>query len=171
VRREPVLLLLDRDGTLIHDVGYPKDPGDVRFLPSAIPAVRQLVEWEFRAAIVSNQSGVGRGWITPEQAKAVHVEFVRQLGLPVVCFYCFHDPTAGCDCRKPAVGLLKQAAQSLGLPSQPSVMIGDKPSDVEAGRAFGATTILFGKPPNSAGADFVSDSWPAIVSWLEIRRL
>lgn len=145
--RDGVLLLLDRDGTLMDDVGYPNDPAAVRLLPHAAFAIRVLVHRGFVPAVVSNQSGIARGKITPEQAAAVHARFVERFeqesGVRLPCFYCPHGPDDGCDCRKPRIGLLKQAAEALDMVGRPAVMVGDKPSDVEAGRMFGATSYLF----------------------------
>ncbi|QEL20968.1 D-glycero-alpha-D-manno-heptose-1,7-bisphosphate 7-phosphatase [Limnoglobus roseus] len=144
--RDGVLLLLDRDGTLIEDTGYPNDPAAVRLIPNAATAVRELVGRGFVPAVVSNQSGLARGKISPEQAVAVHERFVElfaaESGVRLPCFYCPHGPDDGCDCRKPRTGLLKHAAESLDMVGRPAVMIGDKPSDVEAGRAFEATAFL-----------------------------
>jgi histidinol-phosphate phosphatase family protein len=159
------LLLLDRDGTLMEDVGYPNDPDRVRLLPGAADAVRTLVDAGSVPAVVSNQSGLARGRITPEQAKAVHERFVADFaaasGITLPCWYCPHGPADGCDCRKPQPGLLRLAAATLGLASAPGVMVGDKPSDVDAGRAAGYDGFLF------------AGDWPAtaaeLLSWLTRR--
>jgi len=133
---------LDRDGTLLVDVGYPRDPEQVTWLPGAVESVRQFVAWGFQPVVVSNQSGVGRGWIQATEAAAVHSRFAEMcqaaLGEPLPSWYCYHDPEAGCDCRKPAPGLLEQAALHFGWPiDYQSIMIGDKTSDVLAGFAAG----------------------------------
>src|SRR5262249_49479870 len=103
------MLFLDRDGTLMADVGYPKDPADVRLLPRAAEAVREMVSLGFVPAVVSNQSGLARGFITQEQATAVHERFVSlfeaKSGVRLPCYYCPHGPDDGCDCRKPMPGL------------------------------------------------------------------
>ncbi len=143
----PALLLLDRDGTLMVDVGYPNDPAQVQLLPGAAEAVRELVRVGFVPAVVSNQSGLARGLITPEQAEAVHDRFVEQFeaasGVLLCCYYCPHGPDDGCACRKPKPGLLNRAAADLGLIGVPGIAIGDKLSDVEAGRAAGLDGLLF----------------------------
>ncbi|MFO0848578.1 MAG: HAD family hydrolase [Gemmataceae bacterium] len=141
------LLFLDRDGTLMTDVGYPNDPAQVRLLPGAAEAVRHLADRGFVPAVVSNQSGLARGLITPDQATAVHDRFVELFreasGLTLPCYYCPHGPDDGCDCRKPAPGLLLRAARELGMLGRPGVMVGDKPSDADAGRAAGYDGHLF----------------------------
>ncbi len=134
-------LFLDRDGTLIRDTVYPRDPALVELLPGAADAVREFAP-HFHIAVVSNQSGVARGLITPAEAKAVDARFVELLavasGVSVPTFYCFHGPADGCDCRKPRPGLLRQAAAQFGDPIGPdSVIVGDNPTDLEAGRIAG----------------------------------
>lgn len=141
------LLFLDRDGTLMADVGYPNDPTQVRLLPGAADAVRGLADLGFVPVVVSNQSGMARGLITPAQADAVHGRFVSTFreasGLTLPCYYCPHGPDDGCDCRKPAPGLLLRAASEQGMVGMPGVMVGDKPSDGDAGRAAGYDGLLF----------------------------
>ena len=139
-------LFLDRDGTLIVDVGYPRDPAQVELLPGAVASLRDL-ERDWALVIVSNQSGIGRGLISPAQAEAVDAR-VRELfaaaGISFAgVYYCPHAPDAGCACRKPRPGMLEQAAREHDLDLAASVIVGDKPSDVEAGRAVGARGVLF----------------------------
>ena len=135
------LLFLDRDGTLMHDVGYPKDPATVRLIAGAAAAVRELVALGFVPAVVSNQSGLARGLLTPDEAKAVHERFVTLFetasGVRLPCWYCPHGPDDDCDCRKPKPGLLRIAASELGMVGKPGIIIGDKPSDAAAGVAAG----------------------------------
>jgi len=160
-------LLLDRDGTLMEDVGYPNDPTQVQLIPGAAETVRALARLGFVPAVVSNQSGIARRFITPAQASTVHDRFVEQFakesGLKLPCFYCPHGPNDGCDCRKPKPGLLIQAKRALGMTGRPTVMIGDKPSDIAAGKAAGAVTVWlsFGReypagelPPAGIAADW-----------------
>jgi len=138
--------LLDRDGTLIVDVGYPRDPEAVELLPGTHAALSALREAGYALVLVSNQSGVARGIVSPEQAAAVHARVLQRLAEGGVeldgAYYCFHGPEDGCDCRKPEPGMLLRAAGELGLALDRSVMVGDKPSDVEAGRAAGCRALL-----------------------------
>lgn len=162
-------LLLDRDGTLIVDVGYPRDPARVELLAGAAEALGAL-QTRFALVIISNQSGIGRGLITEAEARAVHDRVVDRFGQRGVAFagayYCPHTPDAGCPCRKPAPGLLLDAAGELGLDLAGSIMIGDKPSDVAAGLAAGCRTVRFG--PDVDGADGAArcDDWTAITALL-----
>jgi D-glycero-D-manno-heptose 1,7-bisphosphate phosphatase len=138
-------LFLDRDGTLIVDVGYPRDPEQVELLPGVAAALRVLPA-DVALVIVSNQSGLARGRITPAEADAVAARVAERFAAEGVRFagayVCPHGPDEGCACRKPAPGLLVRAAHELGIDLARSIMIGDKDSDVLAGRAAGCATSL-----------------------------
>jgi histidinol-phosphate phosphatase family protein len=140
---EPVLaVLLDRDDTLIEDGPFLNDPDGVRPLPGAARASNQLRRRGLRLAIVSNQSGVARGLITPEQLVAVNAEVDAVLG-PFDCWQvCVHDDGDGCGCRKPRPGMVLAAADALGVPPQRCVMIGDTGGDVNAALAARARAVL-----------------------------
>jgi D-glycero-D-manno-heptose 1,7-bisphosphate phosphatase len=122
-------LFLDRDGTLIVDVGYPRDPAQVAILPGAAAALAALPA-DVALVIVTNQSGLARGLVTPAEAAAVQTEVERQFAAAGVRFagvyVCPHGPDDGCRCRKPAPGMLLDAARDLGLDLARSLMIGDK---------------------------------------------
>lgn len=155
-------VFLDRDGTLIEDVGYPRDPEEVRLLPGVPAALRRLAAAGLRLVVVSNQSGIGRGLIRTEEASAVHDRLVAHLGGQGIVLdgakYCPHAPGEGCDCRKPAPGMLLDAAAELDLDLGSSFMIGDKQSDVEAGRRAGcrATVLLATGAAETGAADHVA---------------
>lgn len=138
-------LFLDRDGTLIVDVGYPRDPDAVDLLPGAAAALRALPP-DVALVIVSNQSGLARGRITPAEAAAVAARVEARFAAEGVIFagayHCPHGPDDGCPCRKPAPGMLLAAARDLGLDLAASIMLGDKPSDVAAGQAAGCAASL-----------------------------
>lgn len=139
-------VFLDRDGTLIDDVGYISDPADVRLVPGAADALQALRAAGFRLVVASNQSGLGRGLITQEQADAVHQRFVEELersgGQIDAAYYCPHAPEERCDCRKPLPGLIVDAARELELDLERSFMVGNSQVDVAAGKAAGCRTIL-----------------------------
>ena len=155
-------LFLDRDGTLIVDVGYPRDPAQVTLLPGAAAALTALPV-DVALVIVTNQSGLARGLVTPAEAAAVQREVERQFAALGVrfsgAFACPHGPDDGCRCRKPAPGLLHDAARVLGLDLAGSAMVGDKASDVDAGRAAGCGLALRFGETAAAGVDVVG--WPA----------
>ena len=146
-------VFLDRDGTLIDDVGYISDPQDVRLVPGAADALRALRNAGFRLVVISNQSGLGRGDVTQEQADSVHERFLDELqraGARIdAAYYCPHAPDEGCRCRKPLPGLILDAARDLGLDLERSVMVGNSDVDVSAGEAAGARAILLGDGPSA----------------------
>jgi D-glycero-D-manno-heptose 1,7-bisphosphate phosphatase len=163
-------LFVDRDGTLITDVGYPRDPALVEPLAGAIDALREL-QGSFALVIVSNQSGIGRGLVTEAEARAVHDRVIAVFEGAGVRFagayYCPHAPDAGCACRKPAPGLLLDAARELDLHLASSVMIGDKASDVAAGRAAGCRHVLrFGPQGDDVDGSQRCDDWNAVAQFL-----
>jgi D-glycero-D-manno-heptose 1,7-bisphosphate phosphatase len=148
------VVFLDKDGTLIEDLPYNVDPRRVRFAPGAREAVRLWAEHGWQLAIVTNQSGVARGYFTLAELEAVaeHIEAeIRGLGAEWAGFYaCPHLPTGVneyalvCECRKPAPGLITRAARELGTAPADCWFIGDTWMDVVAGRAAGCRTILVG---------------------------
>jgi D-glycero-D-manno-heptose 1,7-bisphosphate phosphatase len=169
-------VFFDRDGTLIDDVGYPRDPAGVRLVDGAAEALAALRQAGFRLVVVSNQSGIGRGLVTEDEARSVHERFVSEFERHGVRLddvrYCPHAPEAGCDCRKPAPGLLLAAADDLGLDLDASFMVGDKSSDVEAGHRAGCRTILLAPDGRAAdrgpstGADHVAHGWADVVGFV-----
>jgi D-glycero-D-manno-heptose 1,7-bisphosphate phosphatase len=135
-------VLFDRDGTLVADVPYNGDPARVVVMPGAREAVGRLRAAGVRTAVVSNQSGVGRGLLRVDQVEAVNrrvEELVGPLGPWLVCL---HGPGDGCRCRKPGPGLIEAAARALGVEPADCVVVGDIGADVEAARAAGARAVL-----------------------------
>lgn len=146
-------VFIDRDGTLSEEVGYVNHPKRLCLLPRSAEAVRLLNEAGLRAVVVTNQSGVARGYFSEEVLHAVNAELVAQLKARSAfldgLYVCPHHPREGrppyrarCDCRKPKPGLLLRAAEELGLDLGTSYMVGDKISDVEMGKRAGVTSIL-----------------------------
>jgi HAD superfamily hydrolase (TIGR01662 family) len=138
----PAAVLFDRDGTLVHDVPYNGDPTLVEPLPTARPALDRLRAAGLRIAVVTNQSGVGRGLVSIEQVQAVNRRIEELLGPFDTWAVCHHAPEAGCACRKPAAGLILHAAAELGVEPSRCVVVGDIGADLEAARAAGARGIL-----------------------------
>jgi D,D-heptose 1,7-bisphosphate phosphatase len=170
-------VFLDRDGTLIIDRGYLRDPEDISFLPGAVAALAGFQRLGLLLFVVSNQSGIGRGLITDEDAGRVHERFVRLLADGGVrldgIYYCPHTPDAGCACRKPLPGMLLRAAQDFALDMESSVMIGDKPTDVMAGRNAGCRTILFAARCGaelSCRPDWVADDWHQLEGLILVQK-
>ena len=146
-------ILLDRDGTLIRECNYLCDPALVELERNVLPALQRLRDAGFALAVVTNQSGIGRGLYTEAEFDAVQArvaELLAEGGVELAAAYhCPHHPTAGvgayltaCPCRKPAPGMLESAVRELELDRAGSFMVGDNLSDVGAGRAAGMRTIL-----------------------------
>ncbi len=156
-------VFLDRDGTLIKEVSYLRHWKEVEILPNAIEAVRRLNQQRLPAIVATNQSVVARGWLAESQLQQIHRrlrgEFRLKGALLEAFYYCPHHPEATvvayksrCSCRKPAPGLLLQAAKELNLDLGNSIMIGDNGRDIEAGKRAGCQTILLQAGP-CEGAD------------------
>lgn len=142
-RRPPLAaVLFDRDGTLIVDVPYNGDPGRVRLMPGARRAVEMVRLAGLSIGIVSNQSGVAKGLLTHGDVDRVNVRLQQLLGSVPVIEWCPHDDGDGCDCRKPAPGLIRRAAVRLGVDAAACVVIGDTEADWRAAQAAGAQGIL-----------------------------
>lgn len=146
-------VFLDRDGTINVEKDYLYQPEDFEFIPGAPEAIRRLREAGFLVLVVSNQSGVARGYFSLDAVEHLHRHMQQLLvhqGTKVDGFYvCPHHPTEGqgdfrkdCDCRKGQPGLLLRAACEHGVDLERSFMVGDKRADLEAGRAAGCRALL-----------------------------
>lgn len=144
-------VFLDKDGTLVEDVPYNVDPALLRFTPNALEALQLLASNGWRLVVVSNQSGLARGYFDRAQLarlQAALEALLARAGIRLDGFYvCPHAPSPdprrpACLCRKPAPGLLHQAARALNLDLSRSWMVGDILNDVEAGRRAGCRTVL-----------------------------
>jgi D-glycero-D-manno-heptose 1,7-bisphosphate phosphatase len=146
-------LLLDRDGVLNEEVRYLHRPEDVVLIPGAAEAVAQVNRLGFPVVVVTNQAGIGRGLYAEADYRAVEARLAELLAARGAhldaSYFCPHHPEHGlgafrvaCECRKPRPGMLLRAARELGLDLSRSVLVGDKRSDLEAGRAAGCRTIL-----------------------------
>jgi D-glycero-D-manno-heptose 1,7-bisphosphate phosphatase len=172
------LIVLDRDGVINHDSDqFIKSPDEWRPIPGSLEAIARLNHAGYRVIVATNQSGVGRGLVTREEADAVHRRFLELLAGEEVAvagvYYCFHAPGEGCDCRKPRPGLLTRAVRELGLGS-PRFMVGDKPGDVGAGAAAGCTTIWLGRPgaypADEPAPDFQAAGWDDVLAFIRGRE-
>lgn len=167
---QPLAVLFDRDGTLVVDVPYNGDPGRVEPVRGAAEALEQLRAAGVRTAVVSNQSGVGRGLLTREQVDAVNNRVDELLGPLGPVLYCPHLPADGCRCRKPAPGLVLTAAQALDVPVERCAVVGDIGADVAAALAAGARPVLVPtaatRPEEVAAAPEVAPDLPAAVRLL-----
>lgn len=139
-------ILLDRDGTIIYDKHYLHDPDGVELLPGAVEGLKRMVDMGYGLAVLTNQSGVGRGYFDHASVAACNARMEELLAPHGIVldgiYYCPHTPEEGCRCRKPEPGLMEQAAEVLGFDPGESFMVGDKVADMGVGKNTGATTIL-----------------------------
>jgi D-glycero-D-manno-heptose 1,7-bisphosphate phosphatase len=139
-------VLLDRDGTINEEAGYVLEPAALRLIPGAAEAIREMRELGLGVIVLTNQSPVGRGWITEERLGAIHERLrmlLREAEADVDRIeHCPHLPDDGCTCRKPATGMAERAAARLGFEPAEAFVVGDHAGDMALGRAIGARTIL-----------------------------
>jgi UDP-glucose 4-epimerase len=182
LRRRAVFL--DRDGTLNEDPGYLSHPDQLKLLPGVPEAVAALKRAGYLPVVISNQSGVNRGLIMPEDLPRIHDRLnslLRSEGAVVQEFYlCFHKPEEGCDCRKPQPGLILAASKELGLDLAKSYMIGDKISDVEVGINAGLRGSLLLRTGEGRKAEaelkpgqasFIANSLTEAVDWIQAQGI
>ncbi len=176
-------VLVDRDGTLIRDVGHLSRIEQIEMLPRAAEALRLLRARGLKIAIVTNQSAVGRGLLDERGLDEIHRELVNRLSAAGASvdgiYYCPHHPTKGlgsyrirCECRKPDTGMALRDAADLDLDLARSYVIGDKPSDVELAERVGARGILLDAEIAATSGAAVKDIWEAaerILADLEAR--
>lgn len=149
---KPCGVIFDRDGTLIVDVPYNGDPAAVQPIPAMRAALDRLRAARISIAMVSNQSGIGRGMLTSAQVEAVNRRVEELLGPFDAALYCPHHPADDCECRKPKPKLILDAARKMGVDPACCVVIGDKLSDVEAARNAGARGIFVDAAHTAADA-------------------
>ncbi|MEW6686522.1 MAG: HAD family hydrolase [Candidatus Edwardsbacteria bacterium] len=149
-------VFLDRDGTINVDYGYIGEPDKVKLLPSVAKGIRLLNEKGFLVIVITNQSGVARGYFDEKTVKRVNqgiAELLAQENARIDAFYfCPHHPDFGnkkyrkdCSCRKPKPGLFKKAALDFKINFAKSWIVGNEPRDIEMGKELGAKMILLGK--------------------------
>lgn len=153
-------VLLDRDGTINVERHYLSDPEQVELLPNAARGLAEMARLGLGLAVVTNQSGLGRGYFDAARLEQIH-ERLRTLlqetaGVELDgIFCCPHLPDDDCHCRKPRTGLIEQAARSLMFQPSEAFVIGDKACDIDLGRGVAATTILV---RTGYGAKFEADA-------------
>ncbi len=183
---------LDRDGTIIEDLGYLGDPASIRFIPGAVDALRALQRAGYRLVLVTNQAGVARGLITETDVRRVNERLAARLeeaGVHLDGIYsCPHHPEHGppeyrrdCDCRKPKPGMVRQAVSDLDLDPGRSVVLGDHASDAALALAFPGMRGVLLRTGHGAGEwekiragalprpEYVADDLRAAVEWFLTR--
>ncbi len=138
-------VFLDRDGTIARDVPYCSNPRDFEILPRVPAAIRSLNKHGFKVVVITNQSGLARGYFTRPTLALIHdkmkAELAREGATIDAIYMCPHHPDEACQCRKPKPALLLQAARDMGIALEHSYMIGDDIKDVQAGAAAGCRTV------------------------------
>ncbi|MGH7797733.1 MAG: D-glycero-alpha-D-manno-heptose-1,7-bisphosphate 7-phosphatase [Candidatus Binatia bacterium] len=174
-------VFLDRDGTLIRDVGYLRRVEQIEILPRVPDALRLLREHGFKLVVVTNQSAVARGWLSERDLNEIHGALNAALAQGGArldgIYYCPHHPTEGtgvlrvdCCCRKPDVGMIGRASTELGLIPAQSYVVGDQKTDIELADRIGATALLIrgdqaAPVDDIAGVPTVADLWHAAL-WI-----
>lgn len=156
-------IFLDRDGVVNYDAGFVHRRVDFFFLPGVIEAL-DSIPFEYKKIIISNQSGIGRGFFSLEKAEELNrwmASCLKSQGVKIdAIFLCPHAPGDNCSCRKPKLELFRQAQRRFGIEFATSWVIGDRESDILAGKKLACATILVHKNrvernnPQKVGADF-----------------
>lgn len=169
-------VFLDRDGTLIVDHGYTRDPLQVELLPGVIPALSALQTAGYQLIIISNQSGIGRQYLSFDDVDKVNQRLERLLnerGIQIREFYyCPHKPDEQCKCRKPEPGMILQAISDYNIDPSQSYLVGDKWTDVLAAIAAGVKPVWLTQESvdlnNFTKSVTVTNS---LLSWTELMEL
>jgi len=175
-------VFLDRDGTMVRDVHYCSRVEDFELLPSVSEAVKLLNDDGFKVVVVTNQSGIARGYFTEEVLAKIHEKMKLELakgGASVDgIYYCPHHPDDNCGCRKPKTTLFLKAVKDFDIDLGKSFVVGDMPMDIEAGKSLGCRTVLIGNSNKRGGIgcspDCVSHTlfgatrWIRGVGWLGV---
>jgi len=179
-------VFLDRDGTLIEDVGYLHHTSQIAFYPWTVESLRALNRAGLRVIVTTNQSGVARGYFTEAQVREVHDHLsglLAEAGVRIdAYYYCPHHPegtvdgySRACDCRKPGTAMVECAARDFGVDLHRSFVVGDRWLDVGMAKNAGARGILVKTgagaaqaeaPPEDVRADYVADNLISAVSWI-----
>jgi len=165
-------VFLDRDGTIMEEVGYCADPADVALYTGAAASIQRLKDAGYLIIVVTNQSGIGHGYFTEDQYHAVHAEMLRQLHPVTVdaTYYSTETPENAGPRRKPNPGMVLEATAEFDIDLSRSYFIGDRAGDVECGRNAGTKSILvrtgYGVNLDDCGADHVAPSMVEAVTWI-----
>ncbi|GAC1579640.1 MAG: D-glycero-beta-D-manno-heptose 1,7-bisphosphate 7-phosphatase [Candidatus Elarobacter sp.] len=165
---------LDRDGTIIEDTGFVRDPDAIRVLPTVVEALRLLAEHGYATVVVTNQSGVARGYFDESAVHAVNDALARALaGDGVALDAWYHCPHYGedCDCRKPAPGMIVRAAADHDIDLTRSAVVGDRGSDIELAHGVGIPGVLVPGPQAYRGPepDFRAQTLLEAAQWIVHR--
>lgn len=179
-----VTLFLDRDGTLNKDTGYIKSPEELTLLPGVGAALARLKQAGARLVVVTNQSGVGRGYFSGKDLEAIHAKLRLLLAEDKVTldglYFCPHHPDDECNCRKPAPGMIDRAVAELQVDLGRAYVIGDSARDIELAKQVGVQSLLVLTGPSGTetladltlrglAPDLVAESLPQAVEWILVH--
>jgi D,D-heptose 1,7-bisphosphate phosphatase len=168
-------VFLDRDGTIARDVHYCRRPEDFKLFKDVPFSIKMLNENGYKTVLVTNQSGIARGYFTEETLDRIHQKMKDELaaaGATIdAIYYCPHHPDEHCDCRKPKTALFLKAAKELDIDLGHSYMIGDTEKDVYAGKKAGCKTVLVTTGPVTENkafdkTDHTAESLMAATRWI-----
>jgi D-glycero-D-manno-heptose 1,7-bisphosphate phosphatase len=167
------LVVLDRDGVINEDSdNFIRSVTDWRPIPGSLEAIARLSRAGYTIAIVSNQSGIARGFLDLEQLEAIHTllrQQVTNLGGHIAgIFFCPHGPGEGCRCRKPATGMLETMAGELGISPRGAPFVGDRLADLQAAMAYGCQPLLVRTGQGEATLQSLQSGSIALAGWQAI---
>lgn len=141
-------IFLDRDGVIVEETGYIRSLSDMRIYPYAKECIGQCRSMGYLTIVITNQSGIARGYFSEDELKRMNEKLIKELGVDAV-YYCPHYKDGiiekyshACDCRKPATGMIKRACKEHEIDLRQSILIGDRASDIRTGINAGVRTIL-----------------------------
>ena len=170
-----IAVFLDRDGTIAYDAHYCSSPENFILLPTVSDAIRLFNEHGFKVIVVTNQSGIARGYFTEEILTTIHQKMEADLNKSEASidaiYYCPHHPDEDCNCRKPKTALFEQAAEKLDVDLNRSFVIGDTPMDIKAGKTLGCKTVMVTTGPSQEidsrySPDFIADTLLEAAQWI-----
>jgi D-glycero-D-manno-heptose 1,7-bisphosphate phosphatase len=157
-------VFLDRDGTIAEEVGYLNHASRFRMFPFVAAAIGRLNEARLAVIVVTNQSGVGRGYFPESLVHTIHELMTQQLAVGGAhvdgIYYCPHTSADGCNCRKPKPGMLEQAAREHALDLRRSYVVGDRFGDIDLAHHVGARAILVRTGYGLGELTWHADKWP-----------
>ena len=172
-------VFLDRDGTMAKDVNYCARPEDFKLFPNTAKAIKLLHEHGFKVIVVTNQSGIARGYFTEETLAQIHEKMKEELAKEGAwvdgIYYCPHHPNDNCDCRKPKPKLVLQAAKEYNIDLKHSFVVGDLEMDIGLGKAVGCHTILISPNPGDddqkqMSPDYTTFDLYQAARWIVIQK-
>ena len=163
-------VFFDRDDTICRNVPYCSKPQDLVLLKGAGAAIAKLKENGFLLLLVTNQSGISRGYFTHDDLSEIHQKMQNDLSESGAIiddiFYCPCHPSEACQDRKPGIGMFKKASERYDIDKNRSYMIGDKKIDIIAGRSFRINTVLVSNKEESSDEDYFAEDITEAVDWI-----